>query len=174
MKRGKIFLSSECVISRQKDEDQANFSAPRITDFPENRNNKTTPSLYIELLRRDQKDRRNDSRTLFGVRILKSEWRCLQPTARARQWVVHFPGKAVWPVATRGQQRAAPGEDAPDGGTAGHQGDLLRPLHQGRERGPPFISGRYASQDACSQTALCGVYIQGVLAVKPESRRSHP
>lgn len=88
--------------------------------------------------------------------------------------MVHGPGKAVWPVATRGQQRAAPGEDAPDRGTTGHQGDLLPPLHLRRERGPPFILGSYASQDSCSQTALCGVSIQGVLAVKLESRRSHP
>ena len=52
---------------------------------------------------------------------------------------VHIPGKAVWPVATRGQQRAALGEDAPDGGTTGHQGDLVYPFHQGGERERPSL-----------------------------------
>lgn len=81
----------------------------------------------------------------------------------------------MWSVATRGQQRAALGEDAPDGGTTGHQGDLLYLLHQGGEREALTLSqGDMPVRTPAPRLHSVGFPFQGVLAVKPESRCSHP
>lgn len=178
MKRGKTFLSSQCVISGQKDEDQTNVSAPQIkTDFPENSNNKQCcPPLIMNYSVGVRKAEETISVSFLESVYLSNSDCASSPLPRATQWEGStFQEKQCgqWPLEdsrelllermllTEGQQ------------VTKVTSSILSTRGE-RERGPHFISGRYASQDSCSQIALCGVSIQGVLAVKSESPCSHP